>query len=301
MGLADRHYMRDKSGGALAIPMWMALLIVNVLVFFAQNSQGARSYFAFLEYGALSVAGLKHWMLWQFVTFQFLHANLTHLLFNLLTLWSFGRPLEMMLGKRRFLTLYLLSGFVGGVAQVLLGLLVPQFDGPTVGASAGICGLIAAFALLYPDSTLYLFFVIPFRAAYFLPLLIVVTSILLLTSGKDHVAHGAHLGGILAGVAWVKLGWYQEYARMPWDLLFDWWHQRNPLRARDRKRAMLKAATSRRWRRAKSAEPAELPEEEFISRQVDPILDKISAHGIQSLTEEEKKILEAARSKMAKR
>src|SRR6185436_7175133 len=116
-------------------------------------------------------------------------------------------PLEEFLGKRAFLKLYLLSGFAGGLAQVLLGLVWPRFAGPMVGASAGICGLVAAFALLSPQSTIYLFFIIPFRAVYFLPLMIAVTVLLMVIPSNDHIAHAAHLGGLLAGIAWVRFGW----------------------------------------------------------------------------------------------
>src|ERR1041385_3745482 len=115
MGLADRQYMRDRNGGAMAVPVWLAILILNVIIFLAQYSRGVQSDDAFQHYGALSLDGLKHGMVWQFLTFQFLHGGKTHLLFNMIALWSFGRPVEMMLGKRKFLRLYLVSGFIGGL------------------------------------------------------------------------------------------------------------------------------------------------------------------------------------------
>src|ERR1041385_1236215 len=103
--------------------------------------------------------------------------------------------------------MYLVSGFAGGIVQILLGLVSDRFAAGMVGASAGICGLVAAFALLSPQSTIYLFFVIPFRAVYFLPLMIAGTVLLLVIPSHDHIAHAAHLGGMLAGIAWVKVGW----------------------------------------------------------------------------------------------
>src|SRR4051812_30018005 len=111
MGLADRHYMRDKEGGALNVPMWLVILIINVVVFIAQSTE--RTTWGpdpFTRYGALSLDGLKQGMVWQLLTFQFMHGGLMHLLFNLVSLWSFGRPVEMLLGKRKFLALYLTSG-----------------------------------------------------------------------------------------------------------------------------------------------------------------------------------------------
>jgi len=171
-----------------------------------------------------------------------------------------------------------------------------------VGASAGLCGLVAAFALLSPQSTIYLAFVIPVRAVYFLPLMIALTVIFLVIPSNDHIAHAAHLGGILAGIAWVKFGW-RDYVPLPWEGLFERWRRWHPLQSRQRKRELVRAASLRAkpWLQTSAESHADLPADEFISREVDPILDKISQHGIQSLTERERKILEAARKKMAKR
>ncbi len=307
MGLADRNYMRDQTGGHSGaippLPAWFVILAVNIVVFVVQNSGGLDLYRSFTEYGALSLDGLKHGYVWQLFTFQFMHGGLTHLLVNSFVLYSFGRPLESLLGKRIFLGLYLLSGFVGGVVQILLGLCSPQFGGAMVGASAGICGLVAAFALLNPESTIYLFFILPIRAIYFLPLIVALTVLFILLPNQANVAHGAHLGGILTGVAWVKLGWHHNFVRFPWQGLFQRFRGWKPLQSRRRKRELVRAASVRGspWRQAEIQDDAEMPAGEFISKEVDPILDKISAHGIQSLTERERKILEDARRKMAKR
>ncbi len=316
MGLADRYYMRDSAGenrhrSPLAWPMWLILLVLNVVVFFAQFANGENSHRVFVEYGALSLGGLKRGFVWQLLTFQFLHGGLAHLVLNSVVLYSFGRPLEEFLGKRAFLNLYLLSGFAGGVAQILLGLVSPRFAGPMVGASAGICGLVAAFALLSPQSTIYLAFVIPFRAVYFLPLMIALTVTLLMMillgmipidNKLAQVAHAAHLGGMLAGIAWLKFGW-RDYVPLPWAGWFARWRRWRPLQSRQRKRELVRAASLRAkpWLQTSAEAPADLSADEFISREVDPILDKISQHGIQSLTERERKTLEAARKKMARR
>jgi len=307
MGLADRNYMRDpagenRHGSPLAWSMWLTILVINIVVFFAQFSNGAISEAAFIKYGALSLKGLKSGFVWQLLTFQFLHGGLPHLVLNSVVLYSFGRPLEEFLGKRAFLKLYLLSGFAGGIAQILLALVSSRFAGPMVGASAGICGLVAAFALLSPQSTIYVAFVIPLRAVYFLPLAIGLTILLMVIPSNDHVAHAAHLGGMLAGIAWVKFGW-RDYVPLPWAGWFERWRRWRPLQSRQRKRELVRAASLRAkpWLQTSAESPADLTADEFISREVDPILDKISQHGIQSLTERERKILEAARKKMARR
>jgi hypothetical protein len=98
----------------------------------------------------------------------------------------------------------------------------------------------------------------------------------------------------------MKLGWHRDFVQLPWE---GWFSGRTLFRRRERKKELIKATSIKipGLPRAKSETSADLPQEEFISREVDPILDKISQQGIQSLTERERKILEAARNKMAKR
>jgi membrane associated rhomboid family serine protease len=290
--LADRQYMR-RAEAPRALSVTVALLVFNVVVFFLEYIDGARSRNWFLEYGALSLEGLRHGFVWQFITFQFLHGGLPHLVLNSIGLYFFGRPLEGELGKREFLRLYLFSGVLGGVVQALLGLVAPRFSGPMVGASAGICGLLAAFALLAPESEVYIGFILPVRAKYLLPIMIVLPLILLATSTDTNVAHAAHLGGTLGGLAYLKF--FYNRGRLP----FTWTRLRRSLPRRE----LVHTPSARKtfWRKERAKPVDDLPAGDFISREVDPILDKISAHGIQSLTERERKILEAARARMSKR
>lgn len=271
----------------------IAILILNVIIFFAQHADGRRSERMFTEYGALSLEGLKRGFVWQLVSYQFLHGGMMHLVLNSVALYFFGRPMELMLGRKSFLKLYLLSGLVGGAFQVLLAVASPQFSGPVVGASAGICGLVAAFALLSPDSVIYLFFVLPVRAKYFLPLMIVLSTVFIFTSRGDGVAHGAHLGGTLFGVAYLRWFYVSDYFAAAWQRL----------RGSRSSRPIIKVRFphGEAWRHEKGGRADEPSSGDFISREVDPILEKISAHGIHSLTERERKILEAARARMEKR
>ena len=299
--LDDRDYMRQPEGrfSFPSVPVWLLLLLVNIIVFVAQSAGGPDASRAVFKYGALSLTGLKSGFVWQLLTFQFLHGGMGHLVFNGIALYYFGRGLESTIGKRSFLSLYLLSGFAGGLVQILLGLVSERFGGGVVGASAGICGLVAAYALMNPQSTIYAFLILPIRAVYFLPLMIAATVLFMVFPTADHVAHGAHLGGMMVGVAWVKLGWHRVFARSFEEGLHFW----KPLQARLRKRELVRAASlrSRPWQQAPAEMVEELPREDFISKEVVPILEKISAHGIHSLTERERKILEVARKKMGSR
>jgi membrane associated rhomboid family serine protease len=293
MALSDRTYMRDDR----PYHKWSAavvILLLNIAVFFVQYSKGRESQQWFLTYGALSVEGLKNGFVWQFLTYQFLHGGFIHLVLNSMALYFFGRPVEEMLGTRMFLRLYLLSGFVGGLVQVGLGLISGDFGGPMVGASAGIFGLIAAFSILSPDSTILLAFVIPLRARYFLPIIIALSVLFLFVGSNDGIAHGAHLGGILFGVAYLR--WLRHAT-----FFSDWWRRlQQPRRSRPLVKVRFPKSSS--WteenRRAREAGGGST---DFISTEVDPILEKISAHGFQSLTEPEKKILEAARARLEKK
>jgi hypothetical protein len=107
-----------------------------------------------------------------------------------------------------------------------------------------------------------------------------------------NVANAAHLGGMLAGIFFIR------YA-IHWNL--RWPSLRRSRGEPPRRLVRVSSASSAAWGRTKSESEAEVPPEDFLSREVDPILDKISAHGIQSLTERERRILEAARQRMGKR
>ena len=291
--LEDRDYMRQSSG-RLRWSATLTLIVVLTIVYLLQMSvlSGALQE----DYLALSVPGIKRGFVWQLLTFQFLHATPQpwHLLSNCWVLFVFGRAVESALGKPRFLILYFLSGVIGGLFQIFVSLVWPNyFAGWVVGASAGIFGVVAAFALLFPEETLLLFFVIPVRAKWLLIISIGIAALGIAAPGQfgGNIAHAAHLGGILTGMAFIRFG-----GELSDNLLA-------PFESRRRKRELMKAVSIKipQWPRQKSESRDEMPEEEFISREVDPILDKISQHGIQSLTERERKILEAARNRMAKR
>jgi membrane associated rhomboid family serine protease len=155
---------------------------------------------------------------WQLLTYQFLHGGIMHLLLNCWALFVFGRGVEWAVGKTRFLILYFSGGIIGGLLQVLAAVLWPHYFKPyevSVGASAGIFGVVASFAMLFPEQRLVmlLFYVIPInmRAKSLLWFVLVITALgisfpdsrLALLLGGN-VAHFAHLGGILTGLAFTR-------------------------------------------------------------------------------------------------
>jgi membrane associated rhomboid family serine protease len=247
--------------------------------------------FAITHYFALSLDGLSSGFIWQVVTFQFLHAGLLHIIVNLIVIYFFGRALEEVLGRRPFLVFYLSAGVAGGLLQMLFaGLLPAHFGGSVVGASAGAFGLVAAFAAIFPERqiTLLLFFIIPvsMRAKTLLWLALGM-AVLGMIAQESRIAHAAHLGGIFAGLIYVSAA----VQGRGWSSL--WGSRSGP---------SWKPPARGRSSRAHQDKPiGEMSSAEFMTREVDPILEKISKQGIHSLTEGERKILEAARNRMAKR
>lgn len=293
--LEDRYYMRRP---AFRGP-WsatMALLVVNVVAFIIQSAVERFTTFRINDWFALSVEGLRHGFAWQLLTYQLMHGGWLHLLLNCWAIYVFGREVEETLGRISFLTLYFTSGVIGGLFQALAGVLLGgAFAVPVVGASAGAFGLIAAFAVLYPERPLMmlLFFIIPVSMrAKFLLLFSGLLTLFGIVFPMDNIAHAAHLGGMLTGIVFVR---YAIYWHWQWPRL----RQPRPHPLRPLVKAPLRV--SAQWGQSIPRVDEDLPPEEFLSKAVDPILDKISAHGIQSLTDRERKILETAREKMARR
>ena len=300
--LDDRDYMRPPvyRDRPRVPPMsfTIALLIVNAVVFLIECAvygyplrfpvDPADSYFA------LSVEGLKHGYVWQLLTYQFMHAGVLHILLNGWAIYVFGHSIEEALGWKKYLTLYLSSGVIGGICQVLAALLWPNlFGGPVVGASAGAFGLVAAFAVLFPERelTLLLFFIIPVRLTA--KMLLIVSALLAgagLVFPASNIANAAHLGGMLTGVIFIR-----HFVQGRW---LQWKFPAR--RAAPRELVNVRAAKSGSWRSTAGKLVEEESTDHFVKSEVDPILDKISAHGIQSLTAREREILEKARARMVK-
>jgi membrane associated rhomboid family serine protease len=307
--LEDRDYMRQPAYEP-RVSFTVALLIVNAVVFVVEllSSNFPRSLFVENYYFALSLDGLKSGFVWQLLTFQFMHANWLHIIFNSLVIYFFGRPVETVLGRSRFLTLYLSSGVIGGLVQMLFALAMPtHFDAPVVGASAGASGLIAAFAVMNWEErfTLLIYFIpINMRGKTLLWISIALAVIGILTPNSG-VANAAHLGGILTGFFYVRQIVQGRWHLPQWKIVQGRWHLpqwKFPARRAAPREFVAAGKDKKKFWRSSADKPDEgLSADEFLKNEVDPILDKISAHGIQSLTARERQILEKARAQMTKR
>jgi membrane associated rhomboid family serine protease len=151
------------------------------------------------------VAGFQPW---QVVSYAFLHENVTHLLFNMLALFMFGRDLERLWGGKRFLNLYLASVISAALAQLAFAAAAGAEPYPTIGASGGVFGVLLGFAMFFPRRTILLLFPpIPMPAWLFVTLYGLLELGLGVSGTQQGVAHFAHLGGMLG--AWLLIQYWR--------------------------------------------------------------------------------------------
>ena len=206
------------------------LLIANFVIFlfagmFQRSGVDWNALFGLHYYTAASF----HW--WQPLTYMFMHANFSHIFFNMFAVWMFAPMIEQQWGARRFAIYYLVCGLGAAFVQevvwsMMLMNMSASYDTAalahiayflnTVGASGAVFGILFAFGWLYPDVPMFLLFIpIPIRARTF----VIIYALIELFAGlgsvaglsADHVAHFAHLGGLLFGwllvLYWKKTNW----------------------------------------------------------------------------------------------
>jgi len=243
---------------------------------------------------ALRSSGLRQGLVWQPVTYMFLHdTNFGvipwHILINLLVLWFIGREVEYFIGPKFFTRLFLLGGLTGAVLWLTVNFHSQAY---VVGASAAVLACVIAFATLFPDReiTFLLWFIIPVRlkAKYIAIALIALDVLPLLRHTNTGVAHLAHLGGAAFGWVYIK---HLGYGQMPQWLA---WFRFLGEKFRPRRRPTRPVTTARKPAQSMSAD-------EYMREKVDPILDKIAREGMQSLTKAEREILDSAKDFLRKR
>ncbi|GAB1431304.1 rhomboid family intramembrane serine protease [Ignavibacteria bacterium] len=294
MSYSDRDYnfrQPQRNKFSLFPPVIKALLISNVVIFLfsaffigSLSWHGQKLSYLFEKIFALQpVFGVEDTAFypWQIVTYLFLHAGFSHIFFNMLALWMFGVELETLWGSRRFLIFYLLCGVGAGVIQLLTPLLPDMAAAPTVGASGAVFGILLAFGLTFPDRPIIMFpLFFPVPAKIFVIVYAAIDLISGLIDTNSGVAHFAHLGGAFVGYMLLKHG---DDLRIfaAFDRLFALFERRN-IRIQPKRRRN----TAGRRGTGLYYGGHEITEDE-----VNNILDKISATGFSSLSDEEKRIL----------
>lgn len=161
--------------------------------------------------GHFSTAKAFNWEVWRFFTFQFLHFNAIHLLFNMFGLWFVGGLVEQYLGSKRYAVFYLACGAAGAMMYLFLnlmgnmlgvklpGLLFNDVYTPLIGASAGVFAVLMAAAFIQPKTIVQVYFIIPMKLRTAVYGLMAITLVNLLTGSKNAGGEAAHVGGALAG------------------------------------------------------------------------------------------------------
>jgi len=238
-------------------PWVLRLLIANVVMFFVQQTvPGATSQLMFIPSQVLVHP-------WTIVTYMFLHGGFGHIFFNMLALYFFGPPVEQRIGGNRFITLYLISGIVGALFSIVLGV-------PVIGASGAVMGVSLAFAKFWPRQQVMIWGVLPIEARWLVMIYAAIDILGFAGYGTRGIANLAHLGGFAGALLYLLYLERRQGARRfkatatpkVSDTVLGGWQKvdRNSVHAVNRD-------------------------------EVDRILDKINASGINSLTPQERQFL----------
>jgi membrane associated rhomboid family serine protease len=268
--------------------MLSRILLVNVFVFLAMNLIqlvlyliGKQDFF----YALVNMLALPEnpslllFKPWTLLTHIFLHIDIGHIFFNLLTLYWFGNIFKEYLGDKKLLPVFIYGGLAGALLSVLSFFLLPNANGLIMGASAGILAIVVATATLLPDYTIPLILIGPVRLKY-IALVLVGIDLISIPNG-DHTAHIAHIGGALYGFLYIK----QLQKGNDWSVGFNKVFDKiaNSFKPKPKITVVHKGRP--------------LNDEEYSnykkSKQetIDHILDKISKSGYESLSKQEKEIL----------
>ncbi len=198
-------------GGPLTRAVKMLILVnvgVFVMRFLVRQAGGAPFDFDAL-FGLVPALVTRRFFLWQFVTYLFVHAGPLHILFNMLMLWMFGGDLERLWGYRRFLRYYFLTGIGAGFCSYIVG---PLAMTATVGASGAIFGLLLAYGILFADRTIFLYFLFPIKAKYFVIIMGALEFYAAVTSTGSGISNTAHLGGMIFGYLYLRgVSWMGDW------------------------------------------------------------------------------------------
>jgi len=240
-------------------PWVRRLIVANVIVFFLQNTaRGVTGLLEFIPRYALVQP-------WTLITYMFVHGSITHILFNMIALYFFGPRVEERIGSNRFITLYTISGITGA----LVSLVFAPYS-PIIGASGAIFGVMLAFARFWPDAQIYIMGILPIQARALVILMAAISIWSGFQGSRTGVADFAHLGGFIGG--WLYLVWLDR--------------RQGTRRFRTKATPTVAKETLTHWRRV---DPTSV---HVVNRdEVNRILDKINAKGLDSLTPQERAFL----------
>ena len=287
-------YPEEQRFGITPAVAW--LLAINIGVYFVQLTIfGERNVFNALGFASAEMpAG---W--WTIGTYMFVHAGLAHLAFNMFALWTFGPRVEAEWATRGFTAFYLWSGLGGALTHLIL-----VRSGVLVGASAAIYGVMLAFAMRWPDEEVLVFGIIPMKTKWFVAWMVVINLLLAMASQSGGTGSGiaaiAHLGGLL--FAWVYIkgpgsGGIERFRRRVAAVPDDQDEMPRAVpkpqpRTRDSSVSRTDAVVAKSMAATPKLLPPKVDSRKRRSEELNRVLDKISQSGVQSLSPDERTILE---------
>lgn len=188
-------------------PAIKLLVIVNVAAFLVTLIVPTIT----LLFGMRPADVVEHLYLWQPLTYMFLHGGVFHILFNMLALWMFGVELERMWGSRYFTKFYFVAGVGAALTTVVLSFTPLPFADQlyyslTIGASGAVYGVLLAYGLYFPHRPIYMYFVFPIPAKYFVLIIGAISLLSSMGGPGGGIAHTTHLGGLLVAYVYLKGG-----------------------------------------------------------------------------------------------
>ena len=305
--LEDRDYMRESfdSVKAQKSPTIMIIIICTVLyladLFFTPETFKLNQSLALtFRPETMSAQDIAKWAL-AFVSNIFLHKDFSHILWNMIGLFIFGRILERHIKTGDFYRLFICSGLISCVVFILWQLVrinvFKQMPNGLLGASGAIYSLLIAMLLLMPNEQLYLFLFGRVKVKWLILFYIAfdLVGALLSIGSKSQISHVAHFGGMFGG--WLMITIFHSK-----EVKFKLNDIKPPKRGKSKSKPQ---SSSRKF--SANYEPPELdlipavdePEEEKdVMLEIDPILDKIGKHGLKSLTKEERRVLDKAKDQL---
>ncbi|MBD3156156.1 MAG: rhomboid family intramembrane serine protease [Candidatus Aenigmarchaeota archaeon] len=172
------------------------ILTINIVVFILTSF--SQSTFDLLA--LTPTTAIQNGMIWQFVSFMFVHANFAHIFFNMFSLLMFGPTIENRMGTKKYLIFYMFCGLGSGLFHILI---TGLGDVPLVGASGAIFGVVTAYGLFFPRNVIYVYFV-PMPAIVAIGLFALIELFSGISGAQAGVANFGHLGGMIIGLILVK-------------------------------------------------------------------------------------------------
>ena len=262
-------FSKSFRGGSNSLPAGVKLLLIlNTVIFLMVEISDMQFELFYSNFGLVPAKVWSSLMIWQPITYLFLHGGFIHLVFNMFVLWMFGKDLEHNWGFIPFLKYYFLCGIGSGIATSILGW--NSFT-PVIGASGAVYGLLLAYGLTYPERLVYLYGIFPIKVKFMIIGMGIIAFFASMTSTNSTVSHITHISGMAVGLIYLQ-------SRINFKHLKLWLLKRkvHSLNVKNTKHENLNYQ---------------------LRKKVDKILEKLNTDGWEGLTDHEQKVLHKASKK----